>query len=482
MFRRPLALLPAVLAAALALVPGARAGGPEMLLGAADDGVRSPDLVQAKAAASLLRVAGFNAARITVRWRTGEVTPSPAEVAALRNAEAAAALHGLRVIVALVPDGPAAVPLAADLQAQVASYAASLVAAFPGFDDLVVGEEPNAAASGFPQLGPDGSDTAAPLYLQVLARTYDAVKAVDPGVRVWGGALSSSGATPPAVAAGIAPAAFVRDLGTVYRSSGRQLPVMDGLVLHPDAGPASGPAVARPRSTTIGVADYDRLVAALARAFDGTVQLGTDIPVLYDGFAVQTAPPAGKAARYAGSEQGTVPLSEPRQGADYAAALRLAFCQPTVAGLAFGRALDDATLEGSQAGILYADRTPKSSFYPVRDALRRARGGSIARCPGLALDVTATGLRFPTAADLRSARRDVRFTCSLDCQWDLQVLRSTGAPFLRRRGIGSAGVAVVVSLRTAKLGRGAIRFRLTLGHPVNPGATETRDSAPVALP
>lgn len=481
MSRRTLALLPALLALSLA-PPAARAGGPEMALGARDEGLRAPELVQAKAAASLLRLAGFTAVRVTVRWHPGETAPPAAEVAALRNAETAAALHGLRVLVALVQDGPAATPLTPEAQAQFAAYAAALAAAFPAFDDLVVGDEPNAAAAWAPQLAPDGTDAAAPVYLQLLARTYDAVKAIDPGVRVWGGPLSPYGETPPAVVGGVAPAVFVRDLGTAYRASGRQAPVMDGLALRPDPGPPSGgPRVPRPRSTTIGVADYDRLVAALARAFDGTVQLGADLPVLYDGFAVQTRPPRGKTAGYAGSEPSAPVLAETRQGADYAAALRLAFCQPTVAGLAFDRVLDDAALEGSQAGVFYADRTPKSSFYPVRDALLRTRGGSIARCAGLALDVTAVSVRFPTATELRRGVRDVRFQCSLDCLWDLRALRADGATLARRRGFGRAEAPVVASLRGARLGSGSVRFRLTLAHPVNPGLPETRESTLLAL-
>jgi hypothetical protein len=476
MSRRPLVLLLAFLA--LALAPVAAAGGPDMVLGADNDGVRSPALVQAKASASLLRLAGFTSVRVTVRWRPGEIAPPPAEVAALRNAETAASLHGLRVLVSLVPDGPAATPLAVDLQAQFAAYAASLALSFPTFDDLVVGDEPNAAASWAPQLNPDGTDAAAPAYLQLLARTYDAVKAVDTGVRVWGGALSSRGATPPAGADGIAPAVFVRDLGAAYRASGRQAPVMDGLVIHPDPGPAAGgPRVARPRSTTIGVADYDRLVASLALAFDGTLQLGTDLPVLYDGFSVQTRPPRGRATAYTGSEPATGLLDETRQGADYAAALQLAFCQPSVAGVGFARLRDDAALEGSQAGLFYADGSPKASLYPVRDALRRVRGGSIARCEGLGLDVTALTVKFPTAAQLQRGVRDVRFSCSLDCAWELRALRADGATLARRRGFGRAEIPVVVSLRGARLGSGAVRFRLTVSHPVNPGVPESRESA-----
>ncbi len=465
----------------LVLTPVAHAGGPAMALGAYDESVRSPILMQAKAAATLTRLAGFTSVRVNAPWRPGDVVPSAAEVASLRNAETAAGLAGLRVVLALAPEGAASAPLAPELQAQFAGYAATLVSLFPGFDDLIVGNEPNSASSWLPQLNPDGTDAAAPAYLQLLARTYDAVKLVDPSVRVWGGALAPRGAAPPAGAEGIAPAAFVRDLGTAYRASGRQAPVMDGLAFHPDPGPAAGPGVARPRSTTIGVADYDRLVAALARAFDGTLQLGTDLPILYDSFAVETSPPAGRRARYTGAEPSAGLLGETRQGADYGTVLQLAFCQPSVAGVAFARVSDDAELEGSQAGLFFADRTPKSSLFPVRDALRRARGGSIARCDGLALTVSPLRVAFPTAAALRRGVRDVRFACDLDCAWTVQALQANGTTLARRRGFGRAEEPLVASFLGARLGTGQVRFRLTVAHPVNPGEPAIKETGTLTL-
>ena len=85
MFRR---LLPALIA--LILTPAAAAGGPTMSFGAAEDVVRSPDLVTANARMTLFRLAGFTAIRVTSQWLPDQVAPPEAELAVLRNVAGAA--------------------------------------------------------------------------------------------------------------------------------------------------------------------------------------------------------------------------------------------------------------------------------------------------------------------------------------------------------------------------------------------------------
>ena len=160
----------------------------------------------------------------------------------------------------------------------------------------------------------------------------------------------------------------------------------------------------------------------LATAFDNSPQAGSLLPVLYDEFGVESKIPAGKASLYTGSEPATTrPVDEITQGAYYAKALQLAFCQPNVTGIFVFHTQDEPGLANWQSGLYYADGTPKSSIYAVHDALGRARGGSIARCEGLGLDVVPTKVSFPTQAALASGARTVRFTCTLDCIWELRV-------------------------------------------------------------
>ena len=127
--------------------------------------------------------------------------------------------------------------------------------------------------------------------------------------------------------------------------------------------------------------------------------------------------------------------------------------------------------------MYYADGTPKASLPAVRDALDRARGGSITRCEGLALGVALKNVRFPGQAEFLKGKRDVRFRCSLDCAWEVVATRTTtGAQALRVRGYGRWGRPIVASLRNRSLGKAPVRLTLSVTHPVNPGTPVTRTS------
>ncbi len=476
MFRRLLA----VASLLLVIVPAAQAGGPAMAFGAAEDFVRSPDLVSTKARLTVLRLAGFTSVRVTSQWLPGQFAPPEPELQILRNVAAAAQLSGVGVYLSVYPPGSRSTPLTPEAREQFAAYVTVLVQQLPYVKDVIVGNEPNLNRFWLPQFNPDGTNAAAPAYVALLARTYDAIKAVAPAVRVWGGALAPRGNDRPNTARDThSPVVFLRDMGAAYRASNRAEPIMDGLAFHPYAASSGqAPDVPHPRSTTIGLADYDRLTATLGQAFDGTQQAGSTLPILYSEFGVESRIPAGKAHAYTGSEPATTrPVDETTQGQFYGRALQVAFCQPNVVGLFFFHSQDEPALPSWQSGVYYADGTPKASLFAVRDALARARGGSVARCDGLSLDVAATRLRFPSQAELSRGRRDATFVCELDCAWELRVTRVAGGSTpVRLRGYGRAGVPIVASLSGRKLGTGAVRFALTLTHPVHPGVPVTRES------
>jgi hypothetical protein len=478
--RRTLLTLLGSIGVCLGLAVPATAGGPTMTLGAAEDAVRAPDLVTTKAKMTELRLAGFTAVRVTSNWMPGLVAPTSGELGVLRNIEAAARLSGVKVFVSVYHPGSRTTPLDATAQAGFAQYAAALARAFPSFDDIIVGNEPNLNRFWLPQFGPDGSNASAPAYLSLLAQTYDALKAVDPRVRVWGGALAPRGSDRPAgIRPTSSPTAFIQAMGTAYRASGRTLPVMDGIAFHPYPDNSSvSPGLPHPRSTSIGLGDYAKLVGLLGAAFDGTAQPGSTLPILYDEFGIESTIPEGKRSLYTGTEPTTTkPIDENRQAAAYDLGLRLAFCQPTVAGVLLFHSEDEKALLSWQSGVYYADGTPKSSFWAVRDALDRTRGGSIARCEGLALDVGLTNVRFPGPREFARGVRDTRFRCTLDCAWELRATRTTtGAVAATVRGYGRYGRTLVASLSGRKLGAAPVRLSLSVTQAVNPGAAATRES------
>jgi hypothetical protein len=477
---RLIATLLGSVVASLALALPAHAAGPTMTLGAAEDVVRSPDLVTAKAKMAQLRLAGFSAVRVTSNWAPGLTAPTSHELSVLRNVEAAARLSGVKVYVSVYNVGSRTTPLDPVDQEQFARYAAALADALPSFDDIIVGNEPNLNRFWLPQFTAEGGNASAPAYLSLLARTYDALKAVDSRLRVWGGALAPRGGDRPDGARPTSsPTAFLQTMGTAYRASGRTLPVMDGLAIHPYPDNSSqSPDFPHPRSTSIGLADYDKLVALLGTAFDGTPQPGSTLPILYDEFGIESVIPDGKRELYSGTEPTTTrPVDESKQAAAYDLGLRLAFCQPNVAGVLLFHSHDEKALLSWQSGVYYADGSPKASLTAVRDSLDRMRGGSIAQCDGLALDPALRNVRFPGQAEFLRGKRDVRFRCTLDCAWEVVATRTTtGAIAARVRGYGRWGRPIVASLGERKLGRAPVTLTLTVTHPVNPGTSVSRTS------
>ena len=59
------------------------------------------------------------------------------------------------------------------------------------------------------------------------------------------------------------------------------------------------------------------------------------------------------------------------------AALELAYCQPAVGAFFNFQLADDRSLAGWQSGLLWADWTPKPSFWPVREAIAGVAAGRV---------------------------------------------------------------------------------------------------------
>jgi hypothetical protein len=354
-----------------------------MLVGAAEDAAKQPTLALAKAQMDLAGLAGLDAIRLTSVWTTGETAPAASELTGLKNAVGAADLDGITVFLSIYPFGSSVTPRTAQQQADFATFAATLAKALPTVHRFLIGNEPNLNRFWMPQFARRGRDVAAIAYEAVLARTYDALKAVSPSNVVIGGTTSPRGADNPKGGRQThSPTTFIADLGRAYRSSGRTLPIMDAFSLHPyEDNSAIPPTFAHPRSTTIALADYRKLVRLLGRAFDGTAQAGRTLPIVYDEFGVQSRIPSLKRTLYAGRKPSSErPVAEATQAFYYASALALAACQPTVTAYLIFHLRDEPNLDRWQSGLYYTDDTPKSSLPIVKRAIAAFLAGGVHPC------------------------------------------------------------------------------------------------------
>jgi hypothetical protein len=370
--------------------------------------------------------------------------------------------------------GSATTPLSATDRADFAAYAASLARRFPAFRHFIVGNEPNLNRFWLPQFAEDGSNAAAPAYEQLLAQTYDALKAVSRDVTVIGGALAPRGIDRPRSGRDThSPTKFIRDLGAAYRESRRRRPIMDVLAIHPYGDSSSqAPVNSRhPRNSTIGLADYDKLVRLLGEAFDRTSQAGSQLPILYAEYGVETTVPVRKQTLYDGSEPSTTrPVSEATQAAYYRQAIGMSFCQRNVQGILLLHALDERARAGWQSGLYWADRTPKTSLRRVSAAAAESRRGIVATCPELFLTPTTTRVVWSRAAAGSPRAVSARVRCAIDCSWHAQLEAVAG---------GDAVASTTGSLVAGRLGRiavpvpagagGRLRLRVMLLARRNPG-------------
>jgi len=441
-----------------------------MVIGTVDDAIRQPDPAPAKAYATLARLAGFRAVRVAVFWEPGLTRPKDHDLLALENAAQVSQLTGLRLYVAVYHAGSRTTPLTEDARREFAAFAAAVARALPYARDFIIGNEPNLNRFWLPQFNPDGSNAAAPAYLALLAETYDAVKGVSTRIRVIGGALAPRGNDRPGTGRDThSPTKFLTDLGRAYRASGRTRPIMDALAIHVYQKNSSiPPRVAHPTTRAIGVADYKKLVALLGRAFDGTAQRGSRLPIIYGEYGVESRIPPGRTRLYSGREPVTIkPVPELTQGAYYREAIELAFCQPNVEAIMLLHAVDEPDRDRWQSGVYYTDGTPKRSVHDVRRAIDETRRGLVNQCAGLKLRPKASveWLGSPTLGKLR-----FRLRCDIDCDYEARLERVPGrglAAITSGGAIGGRQVRPAVS--TAALPPGMYRLTLRIVAPLNPG-------------
>ncbi len=401
--------------------------------------------------------------RVTLTWKRGQKTLDPGQRDDLQYAIQQAAASGIDIYLTLYPDGAKDTPRTAAARTTFARWAASIVARQPELRHVIIGNEPNLNRFWLPQFDSKGRDVAAPAYVRLLARTYDAIKAVDPSMEVVGGTLAHMGLNrPSALRDTQAPQRFVLDMGKAYRDSGRKRPIMDAFAFHPYLEHANLPPTYKhysPRVLTI--ADYGRLVSLLGRAFDGTGQRGSTIPIVYAEFGVEARIPAALASDYTGTEPATTrPVSESTQAKYYGKALQLAACQPTVRTFFVFRLIDEPARGGWQSGVYYANGSPKSSLPGVEAAARRLQEVKPTGCATLLAPkplVSFFPVRRPTAR--LPILRPISLLPDADCVYEVRLMKGSSL-IADVRGRGIAGVRRRIGLTEAILPRGVYRITI----------------------
>lgn len=336
--------------AALCLPPQALAGR-SLIVGLDDDSLKWTTPTRLLVGA--YRDLGVDAVRVTLTWEPGRTAPTRDERTQLARVDVAA--WATRIVLAV--GGPASSPPTTDAaREEFCGYAAETLRRHPAIADVVVWTEPNAAAF---WARPDAA-----AYEALLARCYDVLHALRPGVNVIAASAPHQ-----------APAAWYRALGKALRRSGRTLPILDtvGHNAYPDT--SAEPPSARHRNGHLDEGDYGRLVTTLRDAFRGTPQRVRSIWYMEDGF--QTAVDASR--RPTGVETDVHALDEAAQARQLDAAVRLAYCQPLVGAFFNFELRDETSLAGWQSGVLRADWSQKPAYAALRSAVADVRQGLV-RC------------------------------------------------------------------------------------------------------
>ena len=352
-------------------------------IGALEDGVRfiEPELADQRVA--FAEEAGFNAHNITSPWAPGRTQPEAAQLTEIRNVAAALEKRNMKLLVTSYALRPREAPVTEEEQENYARFMATIAREVPSVRDFAVWNEPNLNGFWLYQFDEAGNNIAARDYTALLARTYDALKEVDPEIKVYGGNLAPRGfddAESPRPTH--SPTTFIRDMGQAYRASGRTEPIMDVFALHPYQTRSSIPPGQPHTGTSLGFGDYDKLVELLGAAFDGTAQPGSELSIAYTEYGVQSVIPESAQEPYTNlqSPLGRDAVSEETQAEYYRQAFELAACQPTVVAVYIFHLFDEADLNRWQSGPYYADAKPKTSLPAIRDAAIAAREGTLGDC------------------------------------------------------------------------------------------------------
>jgi len=316
---------------------------------------------------------GLKQSVMTVRFLPSDPTAIPDDEA-LDRAITVAQFAGLRVTLAVYPYPPHQIEDGTARPAVFAAWLTLLANRYPTVKQYVVMNEPNQPAFLRPQFDARGLNVSAARAGRFLAAGYDALKAVDPQIKVIGLGLSPRGNDRPTAVSNVStsPVRFLEALGAWYRQSGRTKPLMDGLSFHPYPYKATDAPERRYRWPNAGFADLGRIKQAVWDAFRGTRQptSANGLKLYLDevGWQVDTSGLLG----YTGVENVDVTDAK-TQARVYSRLIHMAACDGQIAELnIFGFYDDKPRGSGFQAALNEVDGTPRPAAGAVRAAIAQS--------------------------------------------------------------------------------------------------------------
>jgi hypothetical protein len=411
---RKITTLLACACAALALAGAASADGPSF--GVAEDAGKYGD-DGGTTVFDALNDLGMTENRMWVFWDPAH----PDQIVEKRFLDRAlpeASAHNIRVMFSVSPLKARAITRSPAAETQFVDFLVLLARTYPQVKDIIVGNEPNQPRFWQPQFV-KGKGVSGAAYEHLLARAYDALKAVDPTIRVIGVGLSPRGNDRPDAKNNIStsPVRFIHDMGVAYRRSGRNLPIMDLFGFHSYPRFDSDPLARGYAWPNAGITNLDRIKQAVWDAFHDTAQPVFAEPLAPDAawrptirFALdevgwQVKIPRSSRRAYTGREnvRGT---EETKQASIYSQIVDIVACDPAVDSLLFFHLVDEHDLDRFQSGLMRADWTKRPSYDAVKSRIAQLTTPDGVRCAGKAVQWRhATGVAGATVAFGRGSFR-----------------------------------------------------------------------------
>jgi hypothetical protein len=337
-------------------------------------------------------------------------------------------------------------------EARFVHFLVLLATTYPDVKDIIVGNEPNQPRFWQPQFV-RGRPVAAAAYEHMLARAYDALKAVDPEIRVIGVGLSPRGNDRPNARNNVSrsPIRFLHELGLAYRGSGRTKPIMDVFAFHPYPRFDRDPLTRGYSWPNAGMTQLDRIKQAVWDAFNGTAQptfpeAGSPdnadaLRFVLDEVGWQVAIPRAFRRAYTGRENVRT-TAESTQAQIYRQIVDLAACDPSVDSLLFFHLIDEHDLDRFQSGLIRADGSLRASYFAVKARIAELMGEDGVQCSTRSISwrpttsVVGAGVRFWTNArrsEVGETEWGFAARATEDARWQAELLPVDGPEGLSGR-------------------------------------------------